>query len=79
MTSPDENITQRGKCLKQELALHSEDEVGTGSGSDRVTITSMSIIVIGLDPVATAPDTDSITSAGKLRTSKRVHLCVPAD
>jgi hypothetical protein len=32
-----------------------EGEVSTGSGSDRVTIAAISIITLGLTPVATAP------------------------
>ena len=39
----------------------SPNEVSTESGSDRVTILTVSIFAIGLDPVATALGTDSIT------------------
>ncbi|PYS39918.1 MAG: hypothetical protein DMF71_14315 [Acidobacteria bacterium] len=46
-------------------ANYLEDEVSTGNGSDQVTIMSVSIIAMGFDPVAIAPGTDSVTSAGK--------------
>ena len=36
-------------------------EVSTESGSDRVTNLTVTILAIGLDPVATALGTDSIT------------------
>jgi len=38
-----------------------DDEVSTGSGSDRVTIFAVLILAMTSDPVATALGTDSIT------------------
>ncbi len=56
-----------------EVLSHFGEEVGTWSGSDRVTVPAISIFAVSGDPVVTAPATDPKTVVPQLRHRPKVY------
>src|SRR5258708_38827024 len=56
-----------------EVLSHFGEEVGTSSGSDRITVPAISIFVVSCDSVVTAPGTDPRTVVPQLRHHPKVY------